>query len=556
MTRNALKLTVNTTPQPRLWQEGTGCSASNNSQTEQCVLGTSTLGKLSELSNPYLAGLPIGFNTGLIKQFIPRINSSVKWEPISPELMPVNCSGIPDSFYALYANATTYESLSGPVPRNWSIEICMPANQSESPWSDTYERQDFSEELFLNISVMGYDDDSSYSEQDIDSPSTGGMFRVTSNTTAGYFELPNYMNGGQAGLIIDGDPDDSDHCGFDCRPQVYFRTPVTPRDAPPLSNFQTGGPSSLSTVSNKGVRFLGSSNVSYLLADRTLQPLLTVAVALFGYNSFIHSGLSHQEAFNRQQDRRPQIDYAIACVGERPFASLLLGPDDSYPRDCDRDPLYAGTLDEQLAGYVRSFYTSPETEYLQRLTNAFSSAVFLATEAWLTFESDFRSRRVVHSDPGADLVIPAMSRAAMILISSLWTIYIACLFSLAIYSARVPRWTNTLDAFAMMRVGAAMDDRISLKVGFEGSTIGALDELTGVIGDTTGGEGDIGALGIGASTPLNGLRPYECYEGDAVKAFRTRTRAHCRNPPIDVRGGSGRFGLPGHYDGVLGRAQM
>lgn len=112
------------------------------------------------------------------------------------------------------------------------------------------------------------------------------------------------------------------------------------------------------------------------------------------------------------------------------------------------------------------------------------------------------------------MVIPTISPAAMIVISSLWIIYVACLFGLAIYSAKTPRWTYSLDAFAMMRIGAAANERIPLDVGFEKKTIQVLDEMPGIIGDATGGEGEIGVLGMGASTPLNDFRYYKCYKGD------------------------------------------
>ena len=92
----------------------------------------------------------------------------------------------------------------------------MPGDQSSSTWENTYNRQDFFEVLYLNISVMGYDRPVN-PVQGPDSPTAGGIFKITSNTFAGYFELPNYMDGGQAGPIIDGDPDYEPNCGTDCR---------------------------------------------------------------------------------------------------------------------------------------------------------------------------------------------------------------------------------------------------------------------------------------------------------------------------------------------------
>lgn len=134
-------------------------------------------------------------------------------------------------------------------------------------WSNTYRRQDFTEVLYLNISVMGYED-AGETTQSFDSPTTGGVFKITADTTAGYFELPNYMNGGQAGPLIDGVPDDDDHCGFDCERQVYGSSMISSRAVPPVSNFQSNSSLRLSTVSNRGVSRILSS-IAILSANET-----------------------------------------------------------------------------------------------------------------------------------------------------------------------------------------------------------------------------------------------------------------------------------------------
>ena len=54
LTRNSLKATSNTTPQPLLWQENLGCSSSNQSRTERCFLDTPTIGNLSQLPHLHI----------------------------------------------------------------------------------------------------------------------------------------------------------------------------------------------------------------------------------------------------------------------------------------------------------------------------------------------------------------------------------------------------------------------------------------------------------------------------------------------------------------------
>jgi len=185
----------------------------------------------------------------------------------------------------------------------------------------------------------------------------------------------------------------------------------------------------------------------------------------------------------------------------------------------------------EVVDYLQSFYLfsfSDEDQLQARLErhpdpqlsqNAFASAVFLANEAWLTSNAT-QGRREVFSDPGADMVIPAISRSGMVIISTLWVVFIACLLSLALYSARTPRWTHRLDAFALLRIGAAAHEDINFDIGLEAQTVEFLDELSGSIGDATGGMGDIGALGMGAATPLRSARRYKCYKGDEETALR------------------------------------
>jgi hypothetical protein len=260
------------------------------------------------------------------------------------------------------------------------------------------------------------------------------------------------------------------------------------------------------------------SDISTLFADRTLQPLLTVAIALFGNNSTISTKSDLLETLLRDGDDWRGVDRESGLCADQMPLSPLLDPTHFRTSKCltDYKPSVE-MLDIELAAYVGYFSpygdrVAPEYR-LTELRSAFGTAVFLANEDWLVSsrQSEVGSR-YVYTNSGVAMVIPAISRAGMIVVSSLWAVYIACLLSLAVYSAKSPRWTNHLDAFAMMRIGiAAKDERIALKVGFKTQEIDALDDLPGMMGDATGGEGEVGVLGLGASTPLNGVRLYESY---------------------------------------------
>ena len=91
----------------------------------------------------------------------------------------------------------------------------MPANLTQSPWRAARTRQDITEELYLNISLVSADPMQQY----VTPEDQGGLFKISLDTTLGYFELPNYMSGKQPGPLLDEDP--MNHCGGNCSNQAY-----------------------------------------------------------------------------------------------------------------------------------------------------------------------------------------------------------------------------------------------------------------------------------------------------------------------------------------------
>lgn len=110
-------------------------------------------------------------------------------------------------FFAQYSNSTL-NPFDGDL-LGWSLTACMPVNISQSPWRSTRDRQDFSEEIFLNITVPAPFSPSN--------PLIRSLLKITVNANAEYFELPNYMNGGVAGPLLDEDP--THVCGHNCNHQ-------------------------------------------------------------------------------------------------------------------------------------------------------------------------------------------------------------------------------------------------------------------------------------------------------------------------------------------------
>ena len=202
----------------QLWATKKNCIGINRNDTMMysvlCTQAGLTWGNLSALNDPFVAQLPTEYNTGLIQQFLPRFNSTAHAENVTLEDFPTDCDSIPGAL-SIRVNSTTVlgDQNETTSDSNFWLHACMPADMRKSPWKATRKRQDFTESLYLNISI---------SPELQGSANIGRLYgpvysRITVDTTAGYFELPNYMNGQKSGPLLADDP--STECGPSCHDQ-------------------------------------------------------------------------------------------------------------------------------------------------------------------------------------------------------------------------------------------------------------------------------------------------------------------------------------------------
>lgn len=134
-----------------------------------------------------------------------QLRSSIKRIEISFDENPTHCQAEISSFHSSYAADFIREGRGQELrfqSYKYFLATCMPGNQRRSSWKSTHRRQDFSEALYLNITT--YESEYQWYR---------GYFKITVDTTAGYFELPNYMNGQlPRPLLVDGP---EKHCGRD-----------------------------------------------------------------------------------------------------------------------------------------------------------------------------------------------------------------------------------------------------------------------------------------------------------------------------------------------------
>ncbi|CAK1359758.1 unnamed protein product [Cercospora beticola] len=511
--RSALTSTTSTDPQTRLWTAdgALNCTGSVGNNNTACAFGQVSLANMSQLHDSFIAQLPAGFSTGLVRQFIPRINSSISRERIPAAAFPAHCERSGNSFFASYAGTWESGYVNGSLAASsWGVVACMPTDQSKSLWNKTRNRQTISEQLYLNLTALSSNPYKQWWSED----QWSGLFRITLNTTSGYFELPNIMNGGLPGPLLKNGPEA--HCGRDCVIQSDLRgQEIYDRNNTLRIREESQESNGTSIVDDGAFALFNGMNKG---------PLLTIALALFGTGSWIADRTQHPDFYVNQN----VTSRTYACTERVPFAGLLASMDaDSATIASDYDNMvgcvsnnnmHSDYLQENIFDYVQ-MHIGPITgrdgrgpTYEAKLNNAWEAAAFLANERWL--KSGQRATLTVNYDPGAPIQIPHISTAGMILISVLLSIYLVSLLAMAVYGNWNPHWTSRLDAFTMMQLGAAISEHLPLQLANNTHIIRILDEVPGWVGDSSEQPEDdtaVGKIGLGASGALRAGKRYKCY---------------------------------------------
>lgn len=92
----------------------------------------------------------------------------------------------------------------------------------------------------------------------------------------------------------------------------------------------------------------------------------------------------------------------------------------------------------------------------------------------------------VGSSPGMVIQKLDISLAGILVISVLILIQLIGLLALAVYPSSRPTWTESLDSFAVLRLGAAMANELPLISSVEAKDLAVLDEKEGWIGEESG----------------------------------------------------------------------
>lgn len=131
--------------------------------------------------NFFVTALQNGTVTGVLREHAMRLNSSIQCEQVSQEKFPSTCPGR-RPFSTSFSNDLL------------DIRVCAPGEYGIFPWTLSRNRQDITEQLFLDAEDRR--DAAAY-------PAANFTLHCKSSTTRGYFELGNSRNQQAYGPLLE-----------------------------------------------------------------------------------------------------------------------------------------------------------------------------------------------------------------------------------------------------------------------------------------------------------------------------------------------------------------
>lgn len=100
------------------------------------------------------------------------------------------------------------------------------------------------------------------------------------------------------------------------------------------------------------------------------------------------------------------------------------------------------------------------------------------------------------------------------------------LLATAVYASWFPRWTGSLDAFSLLRLGSLIGERVPLKVSVNEDEVRVLDKLPGWMGNDAPEGEEVGHIGLGGLGRLRTKTAYEAYGWKKASRGRARNRVN------------------------------
>ena len=387
----------------------------------------------------FTANFPVGTDTGMLQEYVLRLNYTIHCKNLTQTEFPSTCPGN-NPFDITYTNINGSDPnpFSDESSRKYHVRICAPGDTGTSPWKSTGDRQDISEEFYL---------DSQFTDNAQGGRALNNFTQhCTASTSMGYFELPNYYNNHTSGELLE-------------------ELPPAPTKASP---FDWTFPDPSQDISPAET---GSTSM-------TPGPMMVSVLGVFGNGSFFNKIASQTNYTDRES--------MLVCEQLRqPFSKLQWSSPDGnqFQPTPQCSPTSRSTTGGADANALVNalFDWLPAFQDVSAVETAFNLTLYSAHKSLLTAEASPLS--AIFSKPGYDIQKPQIPLGALIVITTLLSIQILCLAGLALYASLHHTWTNSLDAFALLRMGASLGrEELPLISSVKASALLTLDEREGWIG--------------------------------------------------------------------------
>lgn len=264
----------------------------------------------------FAAGLPANSSTGVLREHILRLNTSIQCDNITRDAFPSPCPGeMPFATSLRRSNES-------------ELRVCVPGKLGTLPWTLSRSRQDITEELYLDIRDEPFKprDSSPY-------PTLSSTIRCEVKTTRGYFELGNNFNNNSYGAVLDIWPS-PEQMSIDFNDWVPSSSGRPGGGGLPTNQYISlhrcpGYSLTMNRDPDAGRYSPEPAGPSWVPASdwHVSGPLTTSAVALFGNTSWIHSAFTYSANMTWWEEARTGGQKPLAlhrvCAG-MPFANLFI----------------------------------------------------------------------------------------------------------------------------------------------------------------------------------------------------------------------------------------
>ncbi|KAL9107780.1 MAG: hypothetical protein Q9227_007402 [Pyrenula ochraceoflavens] len=418
--------------QPQLWQDPSmECNDTVSTWYKWCYTpghsqGTYTIPIPGD--KYWVSNLANTIATGLFQEHSLRLNSSLHCQNVTESSFPSSCDSS-ESFQTF--TSTELLDSSGNSNGTFEFRVCVPNVLDRNPWNLTRNCQDISENAYIQFNA----DAVKYMTDGLGNKSVTLM--CSSNTTAGYFSLPNAVSQPLAGPL-----------------QTTFNISAPPEPTE-FINPESAGQS----WANYGPALGDPGFVPNNMDPNPIHgPLTTSLISLFGPGTFFATR-ANSTFTNSTTPSSPEN-----CTDSVPFSNLIW---DAYlgsyifPSCASTDHsqhfqnltnFLAILFDFKVDGTSSPYYTHNET-----ISEALTASLFYANRALLSrAASTPRWRRGIFTDDGVLVKTFTVSNWAIVAISTILAIHLLGLWGLALFAFTHPTWTHKLDGWALIRMGAAL----------------------------------------------------------------------------------------------------